>query len=104
MAYNVTQRTREVGIRMALGAQRDDIVRLIVRQGAALAAAGLLAGLVLAFATARFLAAFIFGISPFDALTFSAVTAALGGAALVASWLPARRATRVDPVIALREE
>jgi putative ABC transport system permease protein len=104
MAYNVTQRTREVGIRMALGAERRDIVRLIVRQGAALAVAGLVAGLLFALATARFLASFLFGISPFDPLTFAAVTAALAAAALVASWVPARRATRVDPVVALRDE
>ena len=104
MAYNVTQRTREVGIRMALGAGGGDIVGLIVRQGARHAAGGLLAGLVLALATARFLAAFIFGISPFDAVTFIVVTFTLALAALLASWIPARRATRVDPVTALRIE
>jgi len=104
MAYNVTQRTREVGIRMALGARGPDINRLIIRQGARLAAAGIAAGLLLALATARFLSAFIFGISPFDPVTFIAVTAALALAALIASWLPARRATRVDPVTALRHD
>jgi predicted lysophospholipase L1 biosynthesis ABC-type transport system permease subunit len=104
VSYAVARRTREVGIRMALGAERRDIVRLIVRQGAALAVAGLVAGLLFALATARFLASFLFGISPFDPLTFAAVTAALAAAALVASWVPARRATRVDPVVALRDE
>jgi putative ABC transport system permease protein len=104
MAYNVAQRTQEVGIRMALGARTDDIVGLIVRRGVLLAGLGLAAGLLLALATARFLAAFLFGLSPFDLPTFAAVTAALGVAALVACYVPARRAARVDPIVALRVE
>jgi putative ABC transport system permease protein len=98
----VKKRTSEVGIRKALGAGGGDIVGLIVRQGARLAGFGLLAGLLLALATARFLAAFIFGISPFDLPTFTAVTVTLALAAILACWIPARRATRVDPVTALR--
>jgi putative ABC transport system permease protein len=104
MAYNVAQRTQEVGIRMALGARTDDIVGLIVRRGVLLAGLGLAAGLLLALATARFLAAFLFGLSPFDLPTFAAITAALGVAALVACYVPARRAARVDPIVALRVE
>jgi putative ABC transport system permease protein len=102
MAYSVTQRTQELGIRLALGAQRGDIVRMIVRQAAVLTAIGLACGLVVAFGTARQLSAFLFGVSPFDLGTFLLVPAMLAGAALAAAFLPARRATRIDPVDALR--
>jgi putative ABC transport system permease protein len=102
MAYGVMQRTQELGVRLALGAQRADILRMIVRQGALLAAFGLAGGLAVALGTARFLSAFLVGVSPFDPLTFVAATLALGGAAVVAAIVPARRATRIDPVEALR--
>jgi len=104
MAYSVAQRTQEVGIRMALGAQAGSIQALVLRQGAKLAAAGAAIGLLLALAVTRTLSAFLVGVSPFDAVTFAAVTLAILAAALAASWVPARRATRVDPLIALRTE
>jgi len=104
MAYSVAQRTREVGIRMALGAQAGAIQALVLRQGAKLAAAGAAAGLILALAVTRTLSAFLFGVSPFDVFTFALVTLAILAAALAASWIPARRATRVDPLVALRAE
>lgn len=104
MAYNVAQRTQEVGVRMAIGAQPPDILRLVVRQGSALAALGIAVGLALALAVSRFLAAFLYGVSPFDPLTFAFVSLALFVAAIVACYLPATRATRVDPVVALRTE
>ena len=104
MAYNVAQRTREVGIRMALGAGRREIVRLVLRQGATLASIGLGAGILLALAVSGFLAAFLYGVSRFDLFTFAVTTLALAAAALLASYVPARRATRIDPLDALRTE
>ena len=104
MAYGVTQRTQEVGIRMALGAQPGDIMTMMVRQGSRLALLGIALGLLLASACARVLSFFLFGVSPFDVPTFAAVTVALATASLVACWLPTRRATRIDPLIALRSE
>lgn len=104
MAYSIAQRTREVGVRMALGAQPRDIVRLVLRQGSLLAGLGILIGLVAAAGVTRLLAAFLHGVSAFDPLTFGIVTASLAAAALLASLLPARRATRVDPLVALQTE
>jgi putative ABC transport system permease protein len=104
MAYNVAQRTQEVGIRMAIGAQPGDIVRLIVRHGSFLAGTGVVIGLALALAVARFLAAFLNGVSPYDATTFAMVPIILFAVGIVASYIPARRATRIDPLIALRQE
>jgi putative ABC transport system permease protein len=104
VAYSVTQRTPELGIRMALGAQRQDILRMIVRQGALLASLGIFIGLGVALSTTRFLAAFLTNVSPFDLTTFVVVTLVLGGAAVVAAVVPARRATRIHPVDALRYE
>jgi len=104
MAYSVSQRTQELGIRRALGAEGGDIVRLVLRQGALLAGLGAVIGLALAFAATRGLSSFLYGVSAFDPVVFSGVTAALVGAAVVASLVPARRATRVDPLVALRAD
>ena len=104
LAYSVGMRTREIGIRLALGAGRRDVVRLVVGEGMTLVAIGLAIGIVLAVAATRLLGSFLYGVSPTDAVTFAAVIAVLGGAALLASFLPARRASRVDPVVALRND
>jgi putative ABC transport system permease protein len=104
MALSVAQRTREMGIRLALGAQRSTILRLIMRQGAILVGIGLLAGLVIALAATRLLTSLVYGVSDNDPLTLGIVTVVLAGAGLLACWLPARRATRVDPIVALRNE
>jgi ABC-type antimicrobial peptide transport system permease subunit len=104
MAYAVSQRTRELGIRMALGASRGDVVRLVVLQGVKLTIAGVLVGLAVSFAVTRLIVNMLFGVSPTDILTFSVVPAVLALAALGASYLPALRATRVDPLVALRSE
>jgi macrolide transport system ATP-binding/permease protein len=102
IAQTVAQRTREIGIRMALGAQRRDVLRMIVLRGLWLSGTGTAIGLVLAALSSRFAAAFIFGISPHDPLTFVLVPILLAGIALAASWLPARRAARINPTDALR--
>ena len=104
MSYAVTRRIRELGIRAALGASRQEIVRLVLRQGMKLAAIGMAAGLVAAFALTRFMADLLYGVRPADPVTLLAVTLLLGGIALLACYIPARRATAVDPVIALRYE
>lgn len=104
MAYVVSQRTREIGIRMALGAQHSEVLKLITSQGMKLAAVGLVIGLVLAFGVSRALSAILIGVSPWDAIPFIVVPALLALVALIACLLPARRATRVDPVVALRYE
>lgn len=104
MAYSVSQRTQELGIRRALGAEGRDIVRLVLRQGGILAGLGALIGLGLSFAVTKSLSSFLFGVSAFDPVVFGGVTAALIGAAVLASLLPARRATRVDPLVALRSD
>jgi len=102
LAFAVTQRTHEIGIRTALGAQRDDVLRLILRQGMTLTGAGIVIGLTLAFSTTRLLRTLLFNVSPTDPLTFTAVPLLLICVALLACWLPARRAARIDPVEALR--
>jgi len=104
MAYSVSQRRRELGIRMALGASRADVLRLVVLQGLRLTMMGVACGLVASFAASRLIASMLFDVSPTDVVTFVAVPALLALAALGASYLPARRATRIDPMVALRYE
>jgi predicted permease len=102
MAYAVSQRTHELGIRLALGASEQDLLRLVVGQGLKLAAAGVVVGLAMAAGLTRLLAGFLFGVSPFDPLALLGVPAFLAAVTVLASWLPARRAARVDPLVALR--
>lgn len=104
MSYNVSQRTQEIGIRMALGAATRDVHRMVLRQSARVVAVGSAAGGLLALGLSRGLSIFLFGVSPFDPLTFGSVILALGAAAIVASYLPARRATQTDPLISLRTD
>ena len=104
MAYVVSQRTREVGIRMALGANRHDVMKMITTQGMRLAFAGVAIGLVLSLGLARVVSSLLIGISAYDVTTFAVVSALLACVALIACYLPARRATKVDPLVALRYE
>ncbi|HET6229024.1 MAG TPA: ABC transporter permease [Longimicrobiaceae bacterium] len=103
-AYFVTQRTHEIGVRVALGAASRDVLRLVVGRGLGLALLGVALGSAASLALTRFLSGFLFGVSPTDPLTFVVVAALLAGVALLASWLPARRAVRVDPMVALRQD
>ena len=103
-AYLVAQRTREVGVRLALGAQPGQVVHMVVRQGMAVAAVGLLAGLAAAVAAGRFMTGLLYGVSPHDLWTLAGVTVVIAAATLVANWIPALRAAHVDPLTALRSE
>ncbi len=104
MSYAVTQRRREIGVRMALGAQKSDVLSLVVGHGLRLTAVGVVAGLLGAFALTRYLSRLLFEVKPADPLTFAVISLALVAVALFACWLPARRAARVDPMEALRNE
>jgi putative ABC transport system permease protein len=104
IAYSVSQRTHEIGIRVALGAQKNDVFKLVVGQGMILAMIGVAIGIVSAFGVTRFLAGLLFGVKPTDPLTFLSVALVLTAVALLASYIPARRATTVDPMTALRWE
>src|SRR6516162_4150944 len=104
MAYSVSQRTRELGIRMALGAQTSQVIHLVLRQGMLLAVVGLVFGLFAAFGSTRLAGSLLYGVNPSDPVIFVGVTSLLGLAALAACYFPARRATRIDPVQALRAE
>ena len=104
IAYSVAQRTRELGIRMALGADRSDVLSMVTREGLALAGAGVALGVVAALGLTQFLASMLFSVRPADPLTFVSVSVLLVAIALVSSYIPARRATKVDPMVALRYE
>ena len=104
VSYSVAQRTREIGVRRALGAKESDVLRLVLGEGFFVIALGLAFGLLLAFAATRVIAGFLYGVAPTDPLTFVGVPLLLGLVAFVACYIPARRATRVDPLVALRYE
>jgi putative ABC transport system permease protein len=104
LAYSVSQRTNEIGIRIALGAAQSNIFRLIVGQAMLLVAISMAIGLVGAFMATRFLSSLLYGVAAWDPITFAAIATLIAGVAFLACWLPARRAARVDPVIALRAE
>ena len=103
LAYMVGQRSREIGIRMALGARREDILRMFLRKGVALAGVGIVAGLVVSASTASMMASLLYGVRPHDPAVFLIVPLLLFAIAVLASYLPARRATKVNPMIAFRE-
>jgi predicted permease len=104
MAYSVSQRTREIGVRIALGAERNDILRMVLRTGLSLTLIGIAIGTVGSFFVSRLLTEFLFGVRPSDVITYVGVVITLGAVALMACYFPARRATKVDPIIALRSE
>jgi len=104
MSYSVAQRTHEIGIRMALGAQRGDVLKLTIGQGLRLVVTGVIIGLAAAFVLSRVMSSLLFGISPTDPLTFITISLVLVSVAILASYIPALRASRVDPMFALRYE
>jgi ABC-type antimicrobial peptide transport system permease subunit len=103
-SYAVAQRYRELGIRMALGAKPRDVMRLLVNESLVRVAAGVVLGLAIALLATRALASMLYGVAPQDAATFAGMASLLAAVALAATWLPARRATRVDPMVTLRTE
>jgi putative ABC transport system permease protein len=104
LSYHVARRTHEIGIRMALGAQPEGVMRLVLGRGLQLAGIGTAIGLCGAVASTRLIKSWLFGVSPTDLATLAAISVLLLGVALAACWIPARRATRVDPMVALRYE
>jgi putative ABC transport system permease protein len=104
ISCDVSERTHEIGIRVALGAQSSDVLKLVLGQGARLAGYGIAAGLAGAFGLTRLMATMLYGVTPTDAYTFAAISVLLGAVALAASYLPSRRALALDPVTALRHE
>ena len=104
LSFSVSQRTQEFGVRMALGAEASDVRRMMIRQGLRLAAVGIAIGVAGAFGVTRLIGTLLYDVTPTDPLSFAAVVALMLGVAAVAAYLPARRATKVDPMVALRAE
>jgi ABC-type antimicrobial peptide transport system permease subunit len=104
IAYSAAQRTREIGVRMALGAQIGDVRRMILRHGLSVTAMGIALGIGVAIVATRVMSAFLFGVGPIDPVTYAVVSGTLVAVALLATYLPARRASRIDPIVALRAD